>query len=219
MKELNYLSKEFVAVDEIMQYKIFVNFAPYKERFGWCDCSMSSIETSRSWNYFKFNFEKGKVVTVFKRSNCQLRKIKNGLFKDCYCIIEAQQNDNSFTILYIFGKTKILKYPEMKKFMNEEQVDLLLNQKQIEKMSAEILNSFDITKPVQEYELFFENLPNNVWAKHDFAKNVLKRFDEIGEIKLQTKVDKRFVKLDLCKDFARQYFKTLSQKKEQEKSL
>lgn len=219
MKGLSYLSKDFVEINDIMQHRIFAEFAPFKEKFRWHDCSISCIESSRSWTYYKINFEKGKVLTAFKRSSCQLRKIKNGLFKGCYCIIETQQSDNSFTILYIFDKTKILKYPEMKKFMTEEQVDLLLNQKQIEKMSAEILNNFDIAKRIQDYQLFFENLPNNVWAKQDFAANVLKRFDEMGDINLQTEVDEKFIKLDLCKEVARQYFKTLSQKKEQEKTL
>ena len=102
MKGLNYLSKEFIDINQVVDHHVFVDFAPFKKNEEWKDCNISSFESGRSWNYLKINFEKGKIVTVFKRSNCQLRKIKAGLFKDCYCLIESQQNDNSFTILYIF---------------------------------------------------------------------------------------------------------------------
>ena len=86
-------------------------------------------------------------------------------------------------------------------------------------MSAEILNQFDVLKRVQDYEIFFENLPNNVWKQKDFAKNVLRRFEEMGDVKLQTEIDKKFVKLDLCKEISRKYFNDLSKKKEQGRTL
>lgn len=219
MKKLNYLSKDFIELDSIMSRKVFVDFSQFKAEMNWDDCLISCLEAGNSWNYYKINFQKGKVIAVGKDSHCQIRKIENGLFKGCYCVIEAKKNENSFTILYIFDRTKILRYPEFKQFMSAEQVDLLLSQKQVEKMSAEILNQFDVLKRVQDYEIFFENLPNNVWKQKDFAKNVLRRFEEMGDVKLQTEIDKKFVKLDLCKEISRKYFNDLSKKKEQGRTL
>ena len=121
--------------------------------------------------------------------------------------------------MYVFDKYKILKYPEFKKLLSTKQVDQLLDKKQVEKMTAKMLNSFDLLRRCQDYEIFCENLPDCVWESEGFAKNVLENFEAMGQIKLQNEIDKKFVKMDLCKDAARQYFKKLSKTKQQEKIL
>ncbi len=219
MKELNYLSKEFIMISDLMHYNIYANFSKCREENGWHDCCVSSIETGTTWNYYKINIEKGRQMAISKSANCQIRRIEEGLFKGCYCVIEAKDASDTYTILYVFDKKNLLRYPEFKKFMTAEQVDLLLDQKQIESVAAKLLNQFDISKRHQDYEFFCENLPDACWKAKDFSKNVVAKFEQLGEIKLTTDVDKKFVKLDLCKSIARDYFENLSKKKNQEKTL
>lgn len=219
MKGFNNLSKEYIAIDEIMSHRVSFDLTNVKAKLGWNDCAAILVESGLSWNYFKICLQKNKVITVNKSSTCQIRKVKRGLFKDSYCVVDTKDGGNSYTILYVFDKSKILKYPEINKCLNEEEIDLLLDQKQIEKIAARLLNQFDISKTHQEYESFCNNLPNACWKKKDFAKNVLAIFDEMGETELQTNVDKKFVKLNLCKQIARKFFTDLSAIKKQEREL
>ncbi len=219
MKKLNNLSEKFVQLDEIMHYRVDFDFSKKKSEMGWNDCAISFVQSGTSWNYYKICLEKGKVITISKSSRCQIRKVENGIFKGSYCVVDLKDGGGSYTILYVFDRTNILKYPELKKYLSEKELDSLLDQKEIEKIAANLLNQFDISKTHQEYESFCNNLPNACWEKKDFAKNVLSIFDEMGESELQTNVDKRFVKLDLCKQIARKFFTDLNASKQQEKTL
>lgn len=219
MRELDYLSKEYVKISELMNYRAYADFASLKEENNWQDCVVSCIESGGSWNYYKINLNRGRLITIDKRSNCQIRKVEKGLFKGCYCVIEASDSSDAFTILYVFDNKILLKYPKFKEYMTEKQVDLLLDQKQIEVITAKLLNQFDISKRHQEYEFFCENLPNSCWKKAGFVRNVLDLFEAEKDVDLKTDVDKRFVKLEMCKDVARNYFKELSKKKTEEKML
>lgn len=219
MKELNYLSKEFVEIDSLMVYRAFIDFTSFKKENNWDDCCISCIESGTSWNYYKINLQRSKEIIIGKGSRCQIRRINKGLFKDCYCVVEARDGNDTFTILYVFDKMKLLRYPKFEKQMTAKQIDLLLDQKQIENVTAKLLNQFDISKRHQEYEFFCENLPDACWKAKDFSKNILAKFEQLGEIKLTTEVDKKFVKLDMCKAIARDYFESLTKKKNQEKTL
>ena len=214
MRKLNYLSDEFIEIDDKMEYKNSVDFSSYLKEVGWNDCQVGLVEGKNSWMYYKINFKNGKVITIRKESSCHLRKITNGLLKGCYCIIESQQKNNTFTLLYVFDEKDILRYPEFNKVLTAEEIDNLFKRENIEYMTAKLLNKFNISKNTQFYEIFCENLPQNCWKDGKFKTNVLNLFEKMGEVELSDETNKEFIRTDLCKERALKYFKKLSNQKE-----
>ena len=151
----------------------------------WEGCPIVSVECEPHWQYFMLNLPNHNEVVCDRFSKVQLRKIEHGYFQNCFCVIEKGRQ----TIISIIHDGGVLRYPEFKKDFSLDQIDSLLDDKNVEMMTALMLNRFDVSKSYQSYQTFCENLPASCWKDGNFEENVLEMYQRLGDVELENVAD------------------------------
>ncbi len=210
MSNIKNLSEEFIELKDLFSHKNELSFDEISKDEFWNECKGWRFYRHVNWKYFQVIPNAKEKLIVGSGEGCQLRKIMNGYLKGCFVVIEQELSSQGSVKLSVFGDNGILKFPEFKKHLTIEQIDSVLDDKNIEMMTAVILNKFDPCKKIQDYELFCDRLPSNCLRSGVFKGRVALNFNALGKMDIENVEDVRAINLDYCKNKTIGYFNHLT---------
>ncbi|MBO5394717.1 MAG: hypothetical protein J6A28_02295 [Clostridia bacterium] len=156
-----------------------------------------------------------KQIPCKKASLTEVRKVTAGVFKNCYVLIEHEQDGKEKTNVYLLHKDGFVTLAESKKELELVDVDTMLDSDYIAYLTAHKLNTFDLGQENQTYKHFCEKLPQVLFTdkKANFVDSVVKKFFSMGDVNLIPNKNNRFVKTQLCKAEAYNFFEDFSQER------
>lgn len=184
---------------------------------NWDNFPIKYIKENCDWQYFILGINTRNEIAISNSSRCEIRKIENGMFKNCYAVIEKSEHLGKECSVFIAHGEGFLKLPKIKGDVTTSEIDNILNDKNMQIITAKILHKIDLSKRFQNYELFCEKMPKSCLSNSDFKNGVLKEFDNMGEMEVADVVDTSLVNLDRCAAKARSYFTNLTAEKYIEK--
>lgn len=152
----------------------------------------------------------GERINCSKSNKIEIRKVTAGIFKGQYSLIENQ--DGKFNVYLLHPKGYIQLARDQK--IDFETINSLFDKENFAKITAKKLNTFDLDKRVQDYELFCQKLPQCVFnPKHNFENTVLKYFFA-GDIKFAQNKYLALIRKSECKRMILDHFTSVVKKGE-----
>ena len=208
MTELKHLAAKSINIKEYavpMQTK--EEILPFGENFP-----VVTLRSKFDAEHFSL-FIKNKQIPFDKASQVSARKVLHGTFKGCYVIIDRENYSHDNTRVFLLHQNGYVQIADERIIITDEEVDLMITKDYVARVTAEKLNTFDLGHENQAYRYFLEKLPRFLFAesKYNFENNVFKHFFA-GDVKLIPHQNNRFVKTELCKREAYDFFTDYCQK-------
>ena len=148
-------------------------------------------------------------VCLRKGLTCEIRKVKKGIFENCYCItevgaIKGRIHANAYIIhkdgiFALSSEEKISRYDDISAEEREllSSLDEKLDRKYIEKKTAIVLNTCDVfeSKNKKSYIRFLSKLPISVVTENRFFDNVSNHFFGMKEAYFNPQIAKEYADL------------------------
>lgn len=216
MKEIKNLSVKAIDVKKLVGLNQNIEKSlPVDENFP-----EVSVKAKFDTEHFFVEIGRGQIPCS-KASETELRKVKAGALKNCYVLTERANFGKERTSVYLIHKDGFVQLGEFGKMLDLLDVDTMLDTKYIAHLTAYKLNTFDLGQENQGYKYFCEKLPQALFTdkKADFANNVVKSFFSMGDVNLIPNKNNRFVKTQLCKVEAYEYFDAFAKERMNEKVI
>lgn len=205
MKKINYLSEESIQLDSIVLPNSTYSINRETNELNWTDCPVKSVVNRIDTRHYSVAMSSKMFIPVDLKANCELRKIENGYFKDCYVIVE-RSNSSKFTTIYVVSENKILRYVNSDKVLSDEQINTLFSNEAIAKVTASVLKEFDVTKPRQACQSYCENLPTQCYFNKNFLKDVVGAVSSTP-LKIIGTYNPEIIKVNVCVSMNMSVFK------------
>ena len=213
---MRYLSEKKINVEKRFGTNNIIDLTKDVEALGWENFPCARATSPVGSRYYRFDLYAGKIVTFDKANAGEISRIEDGYFAGRYAFIEHERTGVNVTIV---SDREMLRLPSTK-VSNLVELDEMFSNENVQEVCIDLLHKFDLTRTVQEYQIFCDKLPKKCFEDGQFVNAVLNSLNDEDSIRIVQPIDRRFINLTECANETQTYFsKLVTKNRAKEKEL